>query len=228
MTHSIDSFITDSANSATALYTGHKASVNALNVYADSSRSPFDDPKFETIVEIFFRLYQGHTGIVSTAFIADATPAGLLAHTRDRDQYGAVVESFLNGVSNYTWTNWTGPDVLFGGGAEQFYNSSLGGVTYLNKDYYREFANRGYQIVQNNTSLQKASNTTKTLGIFSVSNMAKWLDRNVSGHARAPSQFVPCISVLTTSRSTSRISPTRRTAPTALRAMLPISPASRR
>jgi hypothetical protein len=37
MTHSIDSFITDSANSATALYTGKKSSVNALNVYADSA-----------------------------------------------------------------------------------------------------------------------------------------------------------------------------------------------
>lgn len=37
MTHSMDSFITDSANSATALYTGHKTSVNALNVYVDSS-----------------------------------------------------------------------------------------------------------------------------------------------------------------------------------------------
>lgn len=39
MTHSIDSYITDSANSATALYTGKKSTVNALNVYADSVRS---------------------------------------------------------------------------------------------------------------------------------------------------------------------------------------------
>lgn len=30
MTHSIDSYITDSANSASALYTGHKSSVNAM------------------------------------------------------------------------------------------------------------------------------------------------------------------------------------------------------
>lgn len=30
MTHSIDSFITDSANSASALYSGHKSSVNAM------------------------------------------------------------------------------------------------------------------------------------------------------------------------------------------------------
>jgi len=29
MTHSLDSFITDSANSATALYSGHKTTVNA-------------------------------------------------------------------------------------------------------------------------------------------------------------------------------------------------------
>ena len=87
MTHSLDSYITDSANSATALYTGHKSMVNALGVYADSSKDPFDDPKVETIAEIFHRL-GGLVGIVSTAFIADATPAALTAHTRDRDQYG--------------------------------------------------------------------------------------------------------------------------------------------
>ena len=39
MTHSVDSFITDSANSATALYTGKKSTVNALGVYADSVSS---------------------------------------------------------------------------------------------------------------------------------------------------------------------------------------------
>lgn len=30
MTHSIDSYITDSANSASALYSGHKSTVNAM------------------------------------------------------------------------------------------------------------------------------------------------------------------------------------------------------
>lgn len=179
MTHSLDSFITDSANSATALYTGHKSSVNALGVYADSSKNPFDDPKIESIAELFYRMYHGHVGIVSTAFIADATPAALTAHTRDRGQYGAVVDSFIHGVTNYSWTNWNGPDVLFGGGAEQFYSPSLGGKTYMNQDYYDVFSNAGYNVVQNNTALQTSSNSSRTLGIFSVSNMAKWLDRNV-------------------------------------------------
>ena len=114
MTHSIDSFITDSANSATALNTGHKSTVNALNVYRDSSEDPFDDPKVETLAEMFYRVYGGHVGIVSTAFIADATPAALTAHTSDRDQYGAVVDSYIHGIVNYTWTEWPGVDVLFG------------------------------------------------------------------------------------------------------------------
>jgi alkaline phosphatase len=69
MTHSLDSFITDSANSATALYSGHKTTVNALGVYADSSKNAFDDPKVETIAEIFRRIYDGGIGIVSTAFL---------------------------------------------------------------------------------------------------------------------------------------------------------------
>lgn len=179
MTHSLDSFITDSANSASALYTGHKSTVNCLGVYADSSKSPFDDPKVETIAEMFYRVTGGHVGIVSTAFIADATPGGLTAHTRARSEYGAVVDSFLNGITNYTWTKWDGPDVLFGGGAEQFYPPSLGGKTYQNKSYYDEFSKKGYQVVLNRTSLLAAPSKEKTLGIFTTSNMAKWLDRNV-------------------------------------------------
>lgn len=126
MTHSIDSFITDSANSAAALNTGHKSTVNCLNVYADSSPVPWDDPKVETIAEMFHRLTGGHIGIVSTAFIADATPAALVAHTRARSEYGAIIDTYLNGLANYTWSN-TPVDVIFGGGAENFYNSSLGG-----------------------------------------------------------------------------------------------------
>ncbi|KAH7079342.1 alkaline-phosphatase-like protein [Paraphoma chrysanthemicola] len=178
MTHSIDSFITDSANSAAALNTGHKSTVNCLNVYADSSKDAFDDPKVETIAEMFHRLTGGHIGIVSTAYIADATPAALVAHTRNRGQYAAIVDTFLNGVQNYTWTN-VPIDVIFGGGAEQFYPPSLGGVTYQGKNYYDEFAKKNYQIIQNRTSLLAAKNTEKALGIFTVSNMAKWLDRNV-------------------------------------------------
>ncbi|KAF2747624.1 alkaline phosphatase-like protein [Sporormia fimetaria CBS 119925] len=179
MTHSLDSFITDSANSASALYTGHKSSVNCLGVYADSSQDPFDDPKVETIAELFHRLTGGSVGIVSTAMISDATPGALTAHTRLRDEHPAVIDSFLNGITNYTWTEWSGPDVLFGGGAELFYSPALGGEGYQGKDYYEEFAKRGYQVLWNQTSLADANISEKALGIFTEGNMATWLDRNV-------------------------------------------------
>ncbi|KAL8677284.1 MAG: hypothetical protein Q9186_006271 [Xanthomendoza sp. 1 TL-2023] len=176
MTHSIDSFITDSANSATALYSGHKSTVNALGVYRDSSPNPFDDPRFESIAEIFQRLTKGGVGIVSTAFIADATPAAFTAHTADRGQYGHVVDTFLNGATNFTWSNWTGPDVLLGGGAEQF---NPGKTSFRGQDYYKLFASKGYNVVQNNTALSSTPNNAKTLGIFTTSNLPVWLDRNV-------------------------------------------------
>lgn len=87
-----------------------------------------------------------------------------------------MVDSFLNGITNYSWTQWQGPDVLFGGGASQFFPNS---ASFQGRNYYQEFADKDYGIVLNNTALQAASNNSKTLGIFSRSNMAVWLDRNV-------------------------------------------------
>ncbi|TRM64227.1 alkaline phosphatase [Schizophyllum amplum] len=181
MTHSLDSFITDSANSATALYTGRKSSVNALNVYADSSPTPFDDPKHETIAEMFRREIGGGLGIVSTAVIGDATPAALCAHTRDRDQLAAVVYEYLYSAeelnATLAWpTSCQSPDVIFGGGAELFLAEE---DAFEGRDMYAEFAAHGYNVVHNKTALAAAANDTKTLGIFSTSNMAKWLDRQV-------------------------------------------------
>ncbi|CAG8904774.1 unnamed protein product [Penicillium egyptiacum] len=173
MTHSMDSFITDSANSATALYTGHKTTVNALGVYVDSSSDAFDDPKFETIAEIYRRQRpDAGVGIVSTAFLADATPAGLSAHTSDRGEYDHVIGTFYEGLTDYEWTNY-GPDVLLGAGAENFIASEE------TRDYYKLFAEKGYNVAWNNTALENAPNDEKLLGVFSESNLATWLDRNV-------------------------------------------------
>lgn len=69
-----------------------------------------------------------------------------------------------------------GPDVYFGGGAEQFY---AGKGTYQGKDYYEEFAKKGYTVALNKTSLEAADAKEKTLGIFTQSNLPVWLDRNV-------------------------------------------------
>ncbi|KID87108.1 protein tyrosine phosphatase [Metarhizium guizhouense ARSEF 977] len=176
MTHSIDSYITDSANSASALYSGHKSTVNAMGVHADSSPDPFDDPKVETIVEIFRRITKGAWGAVSTAFLADATPIALTGHTRRRSEYGPLIDQALNGLTNYSWTDHEGPDVFFGAGAEQFF---AGKGSYKGKDYYEEFSKKGYSVSLNKTSLEKIDTSKKALGVFCQSNLPVWLDRNV-------------------------------------------------
>ncbi|KAI1481829.1 alkaline phosphatase-like protein [Daldinia eschscholtzii] len=176
MTHSIDSFITDSANSASALYTGHKSTVNAMGVYVDSSADFFDDPKVETIVELLKRTWDSAWGAVSTAAISDATPIALTGHSRSRYAYGSLVDQGLNSVTNYSWTNQGGPDVWFGGGAEQFYPNS---DSYEGKDYYEAFAKAGYEISLNKTSLLELGNSSRALGIFCKSHFPVWLDRNV-------------------------------------------------
>ncbi|EQL00045.1 protein tyrosine phosphatase [Ophiocordyceps sinensis CO18] len=176
MTHSIDSYITDSANSASALYSGHKSTVNAMGVHVDSSPNAYDDPKVETIVEIFRRVRRGAWGAVSTASMADATPIALTAHTRSRYDYAPLIDQALNGLTNYTWTQHEGPDVYFGGGAERFYP---GKTSYQGRDYYAEFADKGYTVSLNKTSLLAASHTKRALGVFCQGDMPVWLDRNI-------------------------------------------------
>lgn len=83
-----------------------------MGVYADSSPDPFDDPKVETIVELLTRIWGSAIGVVSTAFIADATPIALTGHTRFRANYGALIDQALHGVTNYSWTPYKGADVF--------------------------------------------------------------------------------------------------------------------
>ncbi|KAK8047012.1 alkaline phosphatase [Apiospora saccharicola] len=156
---------------------GHQMStVNAMGVYADSSPDIYDDPKVETIVELLKRIWGSAWGAVSTAFIADATPTALTAHTRSRSAYGPLIDQALNSVTNYTWTNHGGPDVYFGGGAEQFI---AGSGSYQGKDYYEEFAKANYTVSWNKTALAAMPNEEKALGIFCRSNLPVWIDRNI-------------------------------------------------
>lgn len=118
----------------------------------------------------------GAWGAVSTAYLADATPIALSGHTRLRSQYGALVDQALNGLTNYTWTKHKGPDVFFGGGAEQFYP---GEDSFKGKDYYAEFAKKGYAVSLNRTSLLELDPSKKALGVFSQDSLPVWLDRHI-------------------------------------------------
>lgn len=70
-------------------------------------------------------------------------------------------------MTNYTWTKWNGPDVLMGGGAENF----VAPESYKEQNYYDLFAKQGYQVVHDKDQLANASLSERLLGIFCTSNM---------------------------------------------------------
>ncbi|GAA5888058.1 hypothetical protein JCM6882_000266 [Rhodosporidiobolus microsporus] len=176
MTHSIDSTITDSANSATALTSGKKSTVNALNAYTDSTGKWDKNPAFETVFEMGRRIYNAKIGIVTTAYLADATPASTVAHTAKRSEYDLILDQFLDGVTNKPWNKFDGVDVILGSGGRYFLGES---GNEANKTHLDRFIERGYNFVYDNTTLSEATADARLLGLFGSDNLPTWLDRNV-------------------------------------------------
>ena len=189
MTHSLDSLITDSANSASAYNTGHKTSAGALGVYPDSSTSPLDDPRQELLAELLRRRSKknggaGGVGIVTTAEVQDATPAAVYAHIRNRDEKSYIVDQMIHGSHPVV------ADVILGGGGKWFH-SKTGGKSLNGTDYYDAYSKeRGYKVVHDRDALLKYkgkdpllgvfhSGKDPLLGVFHSGNMDVWMDRNV-------------------------------------------------
>ncbi|KAG0223957.1 hypothetical protein BGW41_005279 [Actinomortierella wolfii] len=190
MTHSLDSLITDSANSASAYNTGHKSSAGALGVYPDSSKSPFDDPKVELLAQLLRRRSKkqggrGGVGIVTTAEVQDATPAAVYSHTRNRDEKATIVDQMINGKDAVV------ADVILGGGGKYFHGKT-GGKSLNGTDYFEVYKKKhGYKVVFDRDGLKNYKGSDKLLGIFHSGNMDVWLDRNVYKHNLAKATTHP-------------------------------------
>jgi alkaline phosphatase len=166
-----DSIITDSANSASAYATGHKAAVNAMGVYSDRTFDALDDPKVETITSLVRRRQGMAVGIVTNTEIEDATPAAMVAHTRRRAEYDRIVEQF----------DAARPDVMLGGGRANFLPKSAEGSRRRDDiDFIARFRDAGYPVASTAaemTSFADNPGTTKLLGLFTLGNMDGALDR---------------------------------------------------
>ncbi len=170
-TSGYDSLVTDSANSASAYATGHKSVVNAMGIYADSTADPLDDPKVENIIEIAKRTRGMATGIVSTANITDATPAAMVAHTRRRSELNFIAASMLDASHR--------PDVILGGGSQQFLPlSTPGSKRKDDRNLIEEFKALGYSFSGTKTELKNTpAGAAKLLGLYHLDNMNVYLDR---------------------------------------------------
>ncbi|MFN3622568.1 MAG: alkaline phosphatase [Hyphomicrobium sp.] len=170
-TSGTDSIVTDSANAMSAYTTGHKSCVNALGVYCARNRSTLGHPNVETIAELAKRKLGMAVGVVTDADIEDATPAGMVAHTRRRSDYDAIVRMFY----------WLQPDVMLGGGSLNFLPAAGGrGKRKDGEDYVEKFRKAGYAFVDNATALAAAAaspETRKLLGLFNEKNIDGALDR---------------------------------------------------
>ncbi|MDU4961783.1 MAG: alkaline phosphatase [Sporomusaceae bacterium] len=168
-----DSLVTDSANSASAYATGHKSAVNAMGVYADSSKDPFDDPKVENIIELVKRTRGMATGLVSTANITDATPAAMLAHTRRRSEQNYIAQDMLSPERR--------PDVILGGGSRHFLPKTVPGSKRSDdRDLIGEFKAQGYAIATTGSELKQAGAPEKLLGLFQLDNLNVYVDRELT------------------------------------------------
>ena len=170
-TSGYDSLVTDSANSASAYATGHKSVNNAMGVYANSTKDPFDDPKVENIIELVKRTKGMATGIVSTSNITDATPAAMLSHTRRRAEQNFIAETMTE--------DYHRPDVIMGGGSRHFIPMNVPGSKRKdNVNVVEQFKDLGYTFSGNRTELLNTpADEDKILGLYQLDNMNVYIDR---------------------------------------------------
>ena len=188
LTPSFDSVITDSAPGMATYVTGMKMPNNALNVSVDNTpENSLDNPRIETLWEFMKRTQGWKTGVVTDAFVTDATPAAVAVHTRARSNRTAIAQQMLDFYQDGTAQPATGfaalaeltqpLDVILGSGAKDWL---LKTNTQINTFYQYPSGNGrtdvdllatvapglGYSVVRNGAELTAAPNSKPLLGIF--------------------------------------------------------------
>ena len=156
-THAADFAVSDSASAATAISIGQK--VNNRQVGADPAAKP--------LLSLFdvARNRGRAIGLVSNAAISDTTPAAFYARTNNpQDSLGIAAQ--LVDAANI--------DVILGGGQADFLPEHKDGRRTDGRDLLMEMRDKGYDIVQNKSDLEKVPSwrAPRLLGIFSPGNLA--------------------------------------------------------
>ncbi len=155
-THNISGGVTDSAAAATAMATGQKT-INGY-VSVDENGEPL-----WTVLESA-REKKMVTGLVSSVFTIDATPAVWAAHSVNRYNYSEVALQQGDG----------GVEVILGAGRKHYLPKGIGGTGGPN--LILELQKQGYDYVRKEQELLQADGP-KLLGFFGGEAMTYVLDR---------------------------------------------------
>lgn len=157
-TYSLDPWatITDSAASSTAMATGVKTLNGVLGLDPDMKR-------VDSALEVA-KANGKKTGIVVTAEISHATPAGFAAHVQNRTEYAEIANQYFDDTINGNHKI----DVMLGGGRNHFIRAD--------RDLTKEFQADGYDIVHTKQELLN-STSPQVLGLFSEFGLPMAVDR---------------------------------------------------
>jgi alkaline phosphatase len=171
-TRSLNSLVTDSAAASSSWGSGSRVPNGALNVLPDGN--------LLTPLYTLFAQQGWARGLVTTAEITHATPAGFAAATRSRDNAQLIAAQYLDHQI----------DVLLGGGKPFFDPAKRKDKRDLRGDYERA----GYAVVRDRAALEKAPTDSRLLGVFADSHLPYTIDRMSNDRLR---EKVPTIAEMT-------------------------------
>lgn len=150
---SADSYVTDSAAASSAWGGGVKINNGVVNIRPDGTES--------TPILRHLKKLGRRTGLVTTATITHATPAGFAAVTGNRDDEHLIAPQYFGVV-----------DLLMGGG-KNFFSAEK---RIDSRDALTPYTKAGYELIEDRDALLK-SKSDKVLGLFSGSHIPFEVDR---------------------------------------------------
>ena len=176
-TYNTNAQVPDSAGTATAILSGYKTNIGAVNV------RPHKSVKKMVLNSCILKnsppnlTERAHkkglsVGVISTARITHATPAAMYGHAVDRgweaekEVEERAVKAKCKGLSSQLLNN--SPDITLGGGRKKFTNKQI-------KDWS---AKDGHIYVENAAELRAAPKEQTLLGLFTPSHMSYEADRD--------------------------------------------------
>lgn len=154
-TASANSMVTDSAAASSAWGGGKRVNNGAINVTPDGK-------PVTPIAQILKKNPSMRVGLVTTATVTHATPAGFASSVSKRSDENVISPQYLNRV-----------DVILGGGSGYFDKKARADKLDLNG----EFIKAGYDVVADRNGML-ASKSPKLLGTFTKGHLPFALDRD--------------------------------------------------